>query len=48
MNQIQEQTAFRAKLWREFVSRYQLVLAATPETFSAFCAKFRERWIAGK
>jgi hypothetical protein len=47
MNPTPDQTAFRTKLWREFVSSYQLVLTTAPETFSAFCAKFRERWIAG-
>jgi hypothetical protein len=48
VNQTPEQITFRAKLWKEFVSRYQLVLAIAPDTFSTFCAKFRERWIAGK
>jgi len=38
--------AFRAQLWREFVAGYQVVLAKAPETFSDYCAEFRERWIA--
>jgi len=48
MNQTPEQIAFRAKLWREFVARYQEVLATAPETFSDYCAKFRDRWINGR
>ncbi len=48
MNQTHEQVANRAELWKKFVAQYQVVLAAAPETFSDYCAKFRERWIAGK
>ena len=48
MNSTFQQVAFRAQLWREFVAGYQLVLTTAPETFSDYCAKFRERWIAGK
>jgi hypothetical protein len=48
MNQMAEQIAFRADLWRKFVSGYQVVLITTPELFSEYCEKFRERWIAGK
>jgi hypothetical protein len=48
MNQTQEQVSFRAKLWKEFVAGYQTVLATAPETFSRYCAKFRERWVRGK
>jgi hypothetical protein len=48
MNQTSEQIAFRADLWRKFVINYQVVLATAPETFADYCAKFRERWIAGK
>jgi hypothetical protein len=47
MNQTPEQIAFRAKLWKEFVASYQAVLADSPETFSDYCAKFRERWVNG-
>ena len=43
-----EQVAFRARLWRKFVAEYQVVLATAPETFSDYCTKFRECWIAGK
>ena len=39
--------AFRAKLWREFVANYQLVMSTVPETFSSYCEKFRERWVSG-
>ena len=48
MNQTPEQVAFRAKLWGEFVAGYHTVLITTPESFSDYCAKFRERWVAGK
>lgn len=48
MNQTAEQIAFRAKLWNEFIAHYQAVLVTTPEKFSAYCEKFRERWLAGK
>ena len=48
MNQTPEQVAFRAKLWGEFVAGYHAVLITTPESFSDYCAKFRERWVAGK
>jgi hypothetical protein len=44
----QQSVTFRAELWKEFVAGYQIVLATAPETFSNYCAKFRERWIAGK
>jgi hypothetical protein len=43
-----EQVAFCAELWKRFVGEYQAVLATSPETFSDCCAKFRERWVAGK
>jgi hypothetical protein len=43
-----ESITFRAELWKEFVAGYQGVLATAPETFSSYCAKFRERWIVGK
>jgi len=46
-NQSQSQIIFRSKLWNEFVAGYQVVLVSAPETFSDFCAKFRERWIRG-
>ncbi len=48
MNQTAEQIAFRAKLWNEFIAHYQAVLVTAPEEFSAYCEKFRERWVAGK
>lgn len=48
MNQTPEQTAFRLALWREFVTKYQVVLIQTPESFSEYCAQFRARWIAGR
>jgi hypothetical protein len=48
MNPTPEQVAFRAELWRKFVSEYAIVLATAPETFSDFCAKFRGRWFAGR
>ncbi len=46
-NQSQAQITFRARLWSEFVAHYQVVLISAPETFSAYCEKFRERWIRG-
>lgn len=39
------QCAIRAKLWQEYVATYQKVLQESPETFSAFCAEFRERYL---
>jgi hypothetical protein len=48
VNQTPEQIAFRAKLWQEFVAKYQSELATSPEKFSEYCEKFRERWVAGK
>ena len=48
MNQTPEQIAFRAKLWSEFVAQYQTVLVMSPEKFSVYCEKFRERWVKGK
>ena len=48
VNPTPEQVAFRAKLWRNFVAGYQVVLITAPENFSDYCTKFRERWIAGK
>ena len=48
MNQTPEQIAYRAKLWQEFVAKYQAVLVSSPEKFNEYCEKFRERWIAGK
>jgi hypothetical protein len=47
-NQASEQAILRAKLWREFVASYQVVLEKSPETFTVFCEKFREMWIAGR
>ena len=47
-NQTPEQIAVRAKLWQEFVARYQAELVTSPEKFSEYCEKFRERWVAGK
>ncbi len=46
-NQSQAQITFRARLWSEFVANYQVVLISAPETFSAYCEKFRERWVRG-
>ncbi len=46
-NQSQAQITFRSKLWNEFVASYQVVLVSASETFSDYCAKFRERWIRG-
>jgi hypothetical protein len=43
-----QQVAFRAELWRKFIAGYQVVLATNPESFSDYCAKFRERWVAGE
>jgi hypothetical protein len=48
MNCTNQQVVFRAQLWREFLAEYQVVLATAPETFSDYCTKFRERWIAGR
>jgi hypothetical protein len=39
---------FRARLWKEFVANYQVVHATPPDKFPDYCAKFRERWIAGE
>jgi len=39
---------FRAKLWKEFIASYQAVLATSPEAFSKYCEKFRERWLAAQ
>lgn len=46
-NQTQAQLTYRARLWSEFVAHYQVVLISAPETFSEYCAKFRERWVRG-
>ena len=35
----------RAKLWQEYVASYQKALAESSETFSAFSAEFRERYL---
>ena len=48
VNQTPEQIAVRAKLWQEFVAKYQTELVKSPEKFSEYCEKFRERWVAGK
>jgi len=48
MNTTAAKIAFRADLWRKFLSGYQVVLITTPELFADYCAKFRERWIAGE
>jgi predicted component of type VI protein secretion system len=39
------QSATRAKLWQEYVASYQKVLQESPETFSAFSAEFRDRYL---
>jgi hypothetical protein len=44
-DQILAQCAIRARLWQEYVANYQKVLQESPETFSAFCAEFRERYL---
>jgi hypothetical protein len=46
--QTQEQLAFRAELWKEFVANYQRIFITDPDRFSEYCAAFRGRWIAGK
>lgn len=46
-NQTAAQIAFRAELWKQFIAAYQVILISAPETFADYCAKFRERWIAG-
>jgi hypothetical protein len=43
--QIQSDCTARAKLWQEYVATYQKVLQESPETFSAFSAEFRERYL---
>jgi hypothetical protein len=43
--QIRRQSEARAQLWKEYVATYQKVLADSPETFSAFSAEFRERYL---
>jgi len=48
MNQTPDQVIFRTKLWADFVARYQVALITDPDGFAAFCATFRERWIAGR
>jgi len=48
MNQTPEQISFRAKLWQEFVAKYQTVLVTSPEKFNEYCENFRERWVSGK
>jgi hypothetical protein len=45
---IQAENEFRASLWKEFVRTYQTVLACSPDTFSEYCRKFRERWVTAK
>jgi hypothetical protein len=47
-NQTPEQITFRAKLWKEFVAKYQAELIKSPEKFSEYCEKFRKQWVAGK
>jgi hypothetical protein len=48
-NSTREQVVFRTELWRKFVADHQPVLeASTNEEWSAFCSKFRERYVAGK
>lgn len=42
---IRADCAVRAKLWQEYVANYQKALAESPETFSAFSAEFRERYL---
>jgi hypothetical protein len=42
---IQADCGIRAKLWQEYVANYQKALAESPETFSAFSAEFRERYL---
>jgi hypothetical protein len=43
--QIRRQSKARAQLWREYVASYQKVRQESSETFSAFCAEFRERYL---
>jgi hypothetical protein len=43
--QIQADCALWAKLWQEYVASYQKVLQESPESFSAFSAEFRERYL---
>jgi hypothetical protein len=45
--QIRAKCEFRASLWKEFVAN-QVVLATAPETFSGYCERFRERWVAAQ
>jgi hypothetical protein len=47
-NQTPEQVRFRARLWQEFVAKYEKLLTSDPEKFGKECEKFRERWVAGK
>lgn len=47
MNQTPAQIEFRQKLWAEFVAGYQVVMIGAPETFTDYCQKFRDRWVAG-
>jgi hypothetical protein len=42
---IRQQCEARAQLWKEYVASYQKVLQESPETFSAFSAEFRERYL---
>ena len=42
---IRQQCEKRAKLWQEYVANYQKALQESPETFSAFSAEFRERYL---
>lgn len=42
---IQAECAIRTKLWREYVANYEKVLEVSPETFSAFSAAFRDRYL---
>lgn len=48
MNTTPAQVTFRSELWKSFVAGYQVVLISAPDTFADYCAKFRERWKAGK
>lgn len=39
--------AARTKLWQEFVAQYQAKMVMEPESFSDWCAEWRERFLAG-
>ena len=37
----------RTKLWQEFVAQYQAKMVMEPESFSDWCAEWRQRFLAG-